>query len=62
MDNENKMIILTSNEDLINQLSANKIPDTHTINFNYLNNLSQLNSKIDKLYEKLIDSSVKNSN
>ncbi|CAF4449248.1 unnamed protein product, partial [Adineta steineri] len=42
MDNENKMIILTSNEDLINQLSSNKIPDTHTINFNYLNNLSQL--------------------
>ncbi|CAF0944981.1 unnamed protein product [Adineta steineri] len=66
MDNERKMIILTSNEDLIN-----RIRDTHTIDFNYLNNLSQLVciyfsfrflNRIQKLYEKLIDSSVKNSN
>ncbi|CAF0761081.1 unnamed protein product [Adineta steineri] len=53
MDNENRVIILTSNEDLINQLSANKIPDTHTINFNYLDNLSQLNSKIDKFNDRI---------
>ncbi|UJR29829.1 hypothetical protein I4U23_017372 [Adineta vaga] len=64
MCDQTKMLIITSNKDLIGELSSKRSDDTHIINlnennnfsdFNFLAQLSELNSKNDQMYKRVLD-------
>ncbi|CAF0960324.1 unnamed protein product [Adineta ricciae] len=64
MTHESRMLIITSNQDLISELSSKKTPDTRVIHLNENNNfldftfaqLTELNSKNDQMYKRVLDS------
>ncbi|CAF1013610.1 unnamed protein product [Adineta steineri] len=79
MNHPTKMIIITSNKDLIDELSTKKSADTQIINcngnnlidliskdnnnsfdFNFLAQLSELNSNNDQIYKHVLDTSQDN--
>lgn len=51
MSNQTKMIIITSNEDLIHQLSSNNCKDTRVINLDENNSIPSISKNNNNLFD-----------